>query len=116
MKKAISCNVIITSLRAKVDGSLGISFVTPELSPKEKVAFMDLQNINCNAIFTPLDEPTNAPEITVDKEIHTKSQAERLRAVLFILWKQSKLETTFDDFYKQETEKIIDGIKSKLEG
>jgi len=113
MKKSIGCNIIITSLRSKVDKSLGVSFVTPELSSIEKVAMMDLQGINTNAIFTPLDEPTNG-KIKITKDITTKTQAERIRAVLFVWWKQLGVEVPFDEFYRQETEKYIDEIKLKL--
>lgn len=115
MAKIITCEIIITSLRAKVDKSLGVSFVTPELSSKEKAEFMELQNLRVSALLTPIEGPTNK-ELKINKDIETKSQSERIRSVLYILWKQSKVETTFDDFYKSETEKIIDEIKSKLEG
>ena len=81
--KRVSLNVIITSIRAKVDGSLGFSVSTPELSPDEKALFMTLQGNNLMALFTPLDEP-NAPEYVVDKEIETKSPSSRLRNTLYV--------------------------------
>lgn len=37
MAKSIQTQGQITGIRAKVDGSLGLSVSTPELSPEEKV-------------------------------------------------------------------------------
>lgn len=73
----IEVNMIITGLRSKVDGSLGLSMTTPELSPEEKAEFMKLQGQNLIALFTPLDEK-NAPKYVVDKEIETKTPSNRL--------------------------------------
>lgn len=43
-----------------------------------------------------------------------KSQSERLRNVLFILYKQKNETSSFDEFYKRTTEKIIQHFKQKL--
>ena len=112
--KKIQTNAIITGVRSKVDGSLGVSFTTPELSPEEKAEFMRLQGMNLIALFTPLDEP-NAPEYIVDKEIETKTPSNRLRNVLFVLWTQEGSKGEFDEFYKKYIEKFINAIKEKLE-
>ena len=42
--KALTCHVQIVGVRAKVDGSLGVSLATPELSATEKTVFMDWMN------------------------------------------------------------------------
>ena len=44
--KTIQTQAVITSIRSKVDKSLGLSIETPELSTEEKVAFMNLQGLN----------------------------------------------------------------------
>ncbi len=112
--KAIEVSIIITGIRAKVDGSLGISMTTPELTPEEKAEFMRLQNMNLKALFTPLDEK-NVPKYKVDKELETKTPSNRLRSVLFILWTQEGSQGDFDDFYKDMMNKFIEHIKGKLE-
>jgi len=56
-----------------------------------------------------LDLPDFAPEFKNDK---TPSQ--RLRAVLFIQFKQENHLEDFDTFYKRKMEELIDGIKAKL--
>jgi hypothetical protein len=55
----------------------------------------------------------NLPELE-PHETQTKSQAERIRSVLFVYWEQIKSPLAFKDFYDKETEKYIDHVKSKL--
>ena len=110
----IQVQVIITSIRSKGDRGLGFSAVTPELSVVDKVKFMELQNINLEAVFTPLDAP-NAPEYKIDKEMNEKSPSTRLRNVLFVLHGQLEIDEDFDSWYRVKMEQIIEGIKNKLE-
>ncbi|MFA7290356.1 MAG: hypothetical protein WC055_15890 [Melioribacteraceae bacterium] len=112
--KSIRVNTNITSISAKKDGSLGLRMETPELSAEEKVEFMKLQGMNLDAIFTPLDEP-HPEEMKVNKELNTKSQGQRIRAVIFLLWKQSGEQESFEVFYQNKTEKIISYLKDQLE-
>lgn len=122
--KTIQVEAIITGIRSKVDRSLGISISTPELSTNEKALFMELQGINSRLTIEPLDDKSEGVE-KIDREIETKSSSQRLRAVLFVLYKQqgeaNKLgngvngEIKFEEFYKNYMEKFIDHIKTKLE-
>ena len=110
----IQTQVIITSIRSRNDGSLGFSATTPELSIPEKVEFMKLQNQVLEGVFTPLDAP-NAPEYKIDKEMNEKSPSTRLRNVLFVLHGQLEIDEDFDSWYKVQLNKIIEGIKNKLD-
>lgn len=53
--------------------------------------------------------PDYQPEFKNDK---TPSQ--RLRSVLYILWKEEGASNAFEEFYKIQMEKIIDHYKGKL--
>ena len=44
-----------------------------------------------------------------------KSQSQRLRAVLYLLWQREAPDMEFRDFYYQQTEKIINHYKNKLD-
>lgn len=112
--KAIQSDIIITGIRAKVDGSIGFNATTPELSPDEKVAFMSLQGVNLKMLVVPIDEP-NAPQVKVDKELNQKTSGQRLRGVLYVLWEQGNKDTEFEVFYKTQMEKFINLVKDKLE-
>jgi len=111
--KAIKTDLIITSFRGLTDRSLSLTCHTPELSTKEKALFMELQGLNCEALFEPKDEPSE--EYKVEREVETKSPGQRLRAVLFVYWDQQGRPGEFDVFYKAEVEKVINSIKSRLE-
>ena len=112
--KTIKTNIIITGIRARVDGSLGLSLSTPELTPEAKVSFMELQNISCDCLIKPLDEP-NIDLVEVKSEVNTKTQAQRIRSVLYLWWESLGKQGDFETFYKQKTENIIEQIKQKLD-
>jgi len=113
--KSIKVKIIITGVRSKVDRSLGLTLSTPELSTEERAEFMNLQGINCRALFEPLDSaPAEIYEIK--KEIGKKSQSQRIRAVLFLLWKNEGSKEDFEVYYRNKTEQYIDFLKGKIDG
>jgi hypothetical protein len=117
--KSIQVDIVVTGIRAKIDGSLGFNASTPELTSEEKVAFMGLQGVALKALLTPIDEPL-APVVTIDKELSQKTPGQRLRSALYVLYMQendvTKLETIgFEDYYKKQMEHIINLVKDKFE-
>jgi hypothetical protein len=112
--KSIKVKIIITGVRSKVDRSLGLTISTPELSTEERSEFMNLQGINCQALFEPLDS-TPSEVYEVKKETGQKTQGQRIRAVLFILWKKEGSKEDFETYYRNQTDKIIDYLKGKIE-
>ena len=112
--KAILLNANITSITAKVDGSLGLRLNTAELKPEEKTLFFQLQNLNLKLSMTPIDEE-KPEEVKIDTELNQKSQSTRIRNVLFILWKQNPEGMEFEAYYKNKTEKYIESLKARIE-
>lgn len=112
--KSIQTQAVITGIRSRVDRSLGLSVSTPELSTQEKALFMELQGLNVDLTITPIEEQ-NVETEKIDRELETKSSSQRLRAVLFVYWKQQGEQGTFEDFYRLHMEKLIDFIKGKLD-
>lgn len=103
----------MTSASTKADGSLSIRFCTSELATDEKVALMELQNQVIKVLLQPKDaEPVGLKEFKNKFEDKTPSQ--RLRAVLFVLWKETDGTGEFDDFYRRRINSIIDKIKEKF--
>lgn len=115
LMKAIKTNAIITSITAKQDRSLGLRVATPELTPEEKVEFMGLQGINTIMLITPMDSAP-AEIMKVKGEMNSKSQGQRIRAVLFLIWKQEGEPGTFEEYYHTKTEQYIEFLKGKLDG
>lgn len=112
--KAITSDMILTSASTRSDGSLGLRFSTPELAAADKTAFFELLNRNLKVLIQPVDE---VPEElhTVAKEMQFKTPSQRLRAVLFVEFKQRGQGTNFDAYYVDEMNKIIEYRKSLLE-
>lgn len=112
--KPIQTQAIITSVRARVDGSLGVGFTTPELTPMEKAVFMELQNLPIDLTITPKD--SKEPPVRIDSELNTKTPSQRLRSVIYVYWEQlNHPEDKFETFYDKMMEKFISAIKDKLE-
>src|SRR6266576_865624 len=101
--KAVTTSAIIGTIRSKIDRSIGFTVSTPELTPEEVALFFQLQGINIELTITPKDEPL-PDTYSITREIQTKTPSQRLRAVLFILWKQilwkqKQPATSFESWY-----------------
>lgn len=110
---ALNCPVILTSASTRADRSLGLRFSTPELSSTEKAAIMDLQGMELSMFLKPADGLiTGLTE--VKSELEEKTPSQRLRAVLFLLWKQAGDAIEFEQYYRQKMNGIIEHLKTKL--
>ena len=110
--KAVTFNGTITSIRGKVDKSVGLTISTPELTVEEKSTFFELQGVDSDILISPKD--MQAPEYKIDKEIETKTPGQRLRAVVYVLYSQLTVKEDFNEFYRKYMEKIIDRVKEQL--
>lgn len=114
--KTINLQAVITSIRSRADGSIGLSMSSPELTPEEKTLFFQLQNINLKVSITPQDTNEAPEEHRVDADLNQKTQAQRIRAVLFLLWQKDNEDfSDFDIYYRNKTEKIINSLKARLD-
>jgi hypothetical protein len=108
---------IINPPTIRKDGSIKLSFDSRELSAEEYMIVMGFRNTEGWLAFQPNEE--GVPEIPeTNAEIDEKSPSERLRAVLFVWYKQEtesgKFVGLYETFRKEKMEKIIETIKSKL--
>jgi hypothetical protein len=97
---------------SRVDGSVSIKFITPELRPSEAGALLLLHGKNVCVSIVPHDGPP-AQTVRVDTERKVKSQSERLYAVLYVIWKQNPVGN-FEDFRRARMETIIEETKREL--
>jgi hypothetical protein len=112
-QKAIRGEVIFTSFRSKVDGSLSANLTTPELSTEEKVAMMNLQGLLCEILVFPV-ENKEAEVIELKKEMDHKSQSQKMRSVIFLLYRQTKQDVSFEQYYETTMNRLIEYLKRKL--
>lgn len=98
---------------SKVDGSASLRFTTQELAPDDFAEFAK----NLNGLGWLLFVPQDTKEIEIPKERiedDRKSPSERLYSVLYVYWKQQKVEEPFDVWRIKQMEKFITAIKAKL--
>jgi len=112
--QAIHTQLEINRVTIKKDDSVGFSATTPALTDTELSAFRQLSKLLVNAIFEPQEGSSGVLKIT--EPLTGKSPSARLRAVLFVLWKQQGMpQNDFEVYYRLQVEKVIDKIKSLLE-
>lgn len=110
--------VQLNPISRRKDKSVKLSLETRELSPTEIMTLMAIEGEEMwMSLATTEQELPEAPEEA--PEIETKTSAQRLRSVLFILYKKAtengSFVGTFDNYYRDRMEKIIESLKSKIE-
>lgn len=111
-------SAIVGGIRTLKDGSVSITFETPECSPGKAAELFSLRNaiaylyVSANQITREEQKITDS----LDPELNNKSQSQRIRNVLYLLHQQANEGfKTFDEYYKAKTELYIDHLKSKLQ-
>ncbi len=100
------------------DGSIKLSFDSRELSAEEYMMVMGFRNTEGWLAFQPNED--GIPDLPKGRaETEVKTPSERLKDVLFVWYKQStergEFVGLFETFRQEKMERIIDGVKSKLE-
>lgn len=108
----------IESLSTRRDNTLKVVIGTSEMSPSQSGDLFSLQNkVVYLAIKTAEFQPAEIEMLSKASEDvdQGKSQSERMRNVMFILWKQDNGGfSDFTDYYRSRTNKIIDQLKAKI--
>ena len=112
--KTIQVQTNITSISSRSDRSLRLSVVTPELSTEERLLYIDLQGLNLDTYFKPLDYKTE--NIKIDKEVGEKSPSKRLRDRMWVYYNQRFPDLNdFEGWYRNQLEKIGQNYLDKLD-
>jgi len=111
--------VIVGKISTRVDGSVSIVLDTPELTPAKAGELFGLRNKQgyCYLKPTPVSENEVKGIDGLQPELSGgKSMSQRLRAALFVAWKQNADGYTDSElYYRYKMEKFIEHVKSKLE-
>lgn len=123
-EKVIPIPVTITGLKtmARSQG-VRIQMDTQEIHPEDSAKLFSLQDKQMWAIFKTTKfvqedlDSLDLPDIKVDKDEKTPSQ--RLRSVIYVEFEQldqkkKEIYKTFDNYYRDKMEVIINWIKQKL--
>ena len=111
--------VSLNPISRRKDKSVKMSFETRELSPEETMILMAMEGEEGWLLFSTNREEIKEEEIPQEKaEVDEKTPSERLRAVMFVWYKQEsdkgRYIGTFENFRRNKIEIFIEGIKKKL--
>ena len=109
----------LENISTRVDGTVKITFGSQEIDNDSAGKLFSLRGKYCKFLLSD-SEITEAEENLIDSEkidasSNKKSPSQRLRSVLFLLWEQSGRTIEFKDYYKAEIERMIEGVKEKLD-
>jgi len=108
---------VLNPISRRKDKSVKLSLETRELSPQETLTLMSMEGLEMWLCLAPNENELEVPE--ENAEVDEKSPSDRLRAVLYVWYTQEIKNGTFvglfDTFRKEKMEKIIWGVKSKLD-
>jgi len=113
----LQIEVLIRKISTLVDNGLKIEVLTQELSPEDATKLFQLKGKSGFAVFKPAriteEDIINMPE-EIKEFKSDKTPSQRLRAVIFLNWKQTTQKETFDDYYKKQVNYFIEKYKEKL--
>lgn len=106
------------NLTFRKDGSVKLSFETPELTPEDLHFLLGQRNTAGWLLYSPNQvQPEDIP--TEDSDIKQKTPSQRIRSVLFILYQQATEKGTFvgefQGYYNENMERIIQQLKDKIQ-
>lgn len=98
----------------RADGSSKLTFESRELSEEEFLIARRIKNTEGWLIFSQnVIRDDEIPDDDAPSDL--KTPAQRLRAVLFIRWKNLGEPNTFQHYYDKSVEFFINEVKAKLE-
>jgi len=113
-KTTIQVPAVFSGFSSRSDGGASLRFATQELNEVDFSALKKMHNSFGYVLFRPNEwKESEIPKEDATDE--TKSPSQRLRAVLFIAWKQRGSRGMFEDYYRRNMEKIIDRVKGALD-
>ena len=112
--KRFTVEAIMTRLSSLSNKGVSVGFHTKELFSNERSSIMDYDGQQGWLVFSENEiKDEEIPNNYADLE--KKTQSQRIRECLYRLYEQRGKTGTFEDFYRMQTEKIINAIKNKLE-
>lgn len=112
----IQIPVIFSKLQTLADKSVKLEFGTREFRGSEVATLLDYRDQEGWLMFAPNPIQEYTPDEEADSGLgEGKSPSQRLRAVLYIRWQQTKPTDTFEEYYRVQLERIIEKIKATLE-
>lgn len=107
----------VENITTRKDNTVKITLGTQELSPAKAGELFNLMNKLAMTYICPKDISQREIDQVekLDPELEGKTQSQRIRNVLYILFEQdSEGYKSFDTYYKAKTEMYIEHLKAKI--
>lgn len=110
----------LEGLSTRMDNTIKVTIGTQELNDEQGLGLMKLRGKFIKVLLSDSaieqKEVEAVDSLPIKDESNNKSNSQRLRSTLFVLWQQSGTKVSFDDFYNAKMNEIIEHFKSKLNG
>jgi len=107
---------VVRKIQSMSDKGMRVVFDTQELSVAEVAALYQYAHRSSGMVLTASElvreAEGEAPDVILEEG--EKSPSQRLRSVLFLVWKEKGGKEDFDLYYRRTMNAIIDQFKSKL--
>lgn len=110
----VCVGAILDGVRTMADGTLKVSFALNETGLQAAAGILGMHQQFGWLIFSPNPGAKIPDEPPMDTKT-AKTPAQRLRAVLFLVWKQLGAQGDFDVYYRREMEAFIELCKTQLD-
>lgn len=109
--------VVFTRPVFRADGSVKLEFDTREFGGDEATILMEQRQKEGWLLFSPNNEMelVDIPDEKANSMTGQKTQAQRLRAVIYLIWEKQGKKGDFESFYRAYTERLIEREKSNLD-
>lgn len=118
MSAPVKLPVIFSGIRSRVDRTYTLSFSTREMTGESAADLLRMQQDECWLLIAPSEKDIDNAEVPQDKPevgMTSKTPSQRLRASLFVLYKQAGIQDDFESYYRTQMERFIDVVKSNLD-
>jgi hypothetical protein len=111
--------ILVTGVKTTTDKALEIKIHTRDtklFKPEELALIMGMLNQEYWAAFA--EVAVNPDDIEIGEERvdrGNKTQAQRLRAVIYKIWEKSKQDQDSETYYRSKMERIINQLKEKID-
>ncbi len=114
----ITLPVQLNPISRRKDKSVKLSYETRELTPQETLTLMSMEGAEGWLLFSSNEDIREEEIPKGNSELETKSQSQRIKAVLYKLYMQDTTEQkfigSFESYYQDKTEKFITFLKDKI--
>lgn len=108
---------IVDKLSTLKDGSVNVTVSTQELSPSKAAELFELRGKLATIYISPAEITNKEMHLidTMEPDLPGKTPSQRMRNVLFVLWKQDgEGYKDFPQYYEAKMNKFIEELKNNI--